>query len=70
MMSAQIDRLLASLQDADCAPRQAGPGVWIALCPTCQMAGRRSVIEIREATDGRPVVCCVDAHEPPRKAAA
>jgi hypothetical protein len=57
--------LLASLEDAGCQPRAAGPGVWFALCPTCRLAGHLSLVEIREPG----IVCCVNAHEAPKEAA-
>lgn len=61
-----LERLLASLEEAGCQPRPAGPGRWVALCPTCKLRGWDSVVEIRESG----VVACVSAHERPVEAAA
>jgi hypothetical protein len=64
--SAHVQRFLASLEDAGCNPRLVGPGEWVALCPTCKLAGHDSLVEIREPG----IVCCVSAHEPPQAEAA
>ena len=67
--SLALQRLLRSLADAGCAPRETGPGQWIAACPSCLRQGWASAIEIRQ-TDTGIVVCCVNAHEPPAEAEA
>jgi len=60
-----IANLLEALRISGCNPREAGAGAWIAECPTCKLAGRRSFIEIREPG----VICCVTAHGSPPPAA-
>lgn len=65
-MPRSVARLLRSFEDAGCTPWSAGDGMWFAPCPTCRLAGRESLVEIR-ASDIGVIVCCVSAHEAPAR---
>jgi hypothetical protein len=67
-VSATLNRLLRSLENAGCQPWPADDRTWFAPCPTCRLEGRDSLVEIRVSDDGI-IVCCVEAHEA-RKVAA
>jgi hypothetical protein len=46
------EKVLRALRTRDCDPRQIGPGLWLAICPSCRDAGRFELLEVRTEPDG------------------
>jgi len=55
--STRVPKLITALAQAGCEPRRVGPGLWLAICPSCRDRGRSGLLELRQTPAGITIGC-------------
>jgi hypothetical protein len=55
--STRVPKIVTVLEQAGCKPRRVGPGLWLAICPSCRSSGRTGLLELRQTPAGITVGC-------------